>query len=164
MEDLLGQIRRALQANLYYAALFPVLALPDICGALESPDGEANKPKYAAWFDKWVAQRYRGTLTGDDCYYLRCSLLHQGTTRHAKSTYSRVLFLEPNTIGFAHNNILMDALNIDLPTFCADMIDGVEAWLPQAIALPHFQTNMSRFITRYPNGLRPYIVGVPVIA
>jgi hypothetical protein len=164
MEDLLGQIQRALQVNLYYAALFPTLALPDICGALESPDGEANKAKYIAWFDTWVAQNYPGTLTGDDCYYFRCSLLHQGTTHHSKSTYSRVLFLEPSVRGFAHNNILMDALNLDVPTFCADMINGVKAWLPQAQRLPHFQANMSRFISRYPNGLPPYIVGVPVIA
>ena len=36
MHDLLEQIEKALECNLYYLALQSTLALPDICGALES--------------------------------------------------------------------------------------------------------------------------------
>jgi len=63
-----------------------------------------------------------------------------------------------------HNCILNDALDIDVRIFCEDLVAAVEAWLPQAKSLPHFARNLSEFATRYPNGLRPYIVGVPVVA
>ena len=164
MRDLLGQIRRASGAGLYYAALFPALALPDICAALESDDGIATAPRYIAWFDKWVAPRYQGWFSGEDCYAFRCSLLHQGSTQHPRSRYARILFLEPGSGMVLHNNILNDALNIDVRIFCEDVAAGVEAWLPEAEELPHYRKNRDRFISRYERGLPPYIVGVPVIA
>ena len=36
MRDLLEQIERGLDQNLYYLALFSALSLPDICGAVDS--------------------------------------------------------------------------------------------------------------------------------
>jgi len=164
VRDLLAQIRTASATGLYYVALFPSLSLPDICGAIESLDGGATGPKYMAWFDKWVAPNYAGRLSGQDCYYYRCSLLHQGTTQHPRSTYARIIFVEPTVRGLQmHNNIMNDALNIDVRVFCEDILQGVEAWLPSAEQLSHFAANVAKFITRYPNGLAPYIVGVPVI-
>jgi hypothetical protein len=164
MRDLLAQVRAASAGGLYYAALFPALSLPDMCGALEAADGRANGQRYAAWFDRWVAHSYGGFLTGEDCYHFRCSLLHQGTTQHPSARYSRLLFLEPGGHGIVmHNNILNDALNIDVQIFCEDMVAGVEQWLPAAQQLPHFAANVQRFVTRYPGGLKPYIVGMPVI-
>ena len=164
MRDLLAQIRQASRAGLYYAALFPALALPDICAALESDDGIATGPRYISWFDKWVAARYDGSFSGHDCYAFRCSLLHQGSTQHPKSRYVRILFLEPGSDLVLHNNILNDALNIDVHIFCEDLAAGVEAWLPGAERLPQYRSNRDRFIARYERGLPPYIVGVPVIA
>ena len=165
MQDLLSQIRIASDDRLYYVALFSALALPDICGALEALDGQATGPRYAAWFDKWIAPKYAGSFSGQDCYHFRCSLLHQGSTQHPKGAFSRILFVEPgSTSGVFHNNILNDALNIDVSIFCGDMIEGVKAWLPGARDLPHFAANENRFVTRYRHGLAPYIVGLPVIA
>jgi hypothetical protein len=164
MQDLLEQIRRASEARLYYVSLMSALALPDICAALEAPDGLATGATYETWFDQHVAPRYRGFLTGADCYLFRCSFLHQGRTQHPKGTYSRILFLEPGTSGVMHNNIINDALNIDVRIFCEDLVSAVEAWLPQATKLPHFANNLSAFVTRHPGGLPPYITGIPVIA
>ncbi len=48
MQDFLDQIRAANQANLFYVALMSALALPDICGALESPDGRATAQRRRA--------------------------------------------------------------------------------------------------------------------
>lgn len=165
MQDLLAQIRTANSTGLYYVSLFSALALPDICAALESPDGLAKGPRYEAWFDRYLAPRYHGFLTGSDCYLFRCSLLHQGRTQHPKGTYSRILFVEPDGSGLVlHNNVLNDALNIDVRIFCEDLVTAVETWLPQARKLPYFAHNLSQFVRRYPNGLPPYIVGVPVVA
>ncbi len=164
MQDLLDQIRSASQAGLYFAALFPALALPDICGALESSDGLATGAKYTAWFDQHIAPRYRGSLTGRDCYLFRCSLLHQGKTVHPAGRYSRILLVEPGVQGIVmHNNVLHDALNIDIGSFCEDLTSAAEVWLPQARRLPHFAAHLAQFVTRYPSGLPPYIVGVPVV-
>lgn len=164
MQDLLQQIRAANAGGLYYVALFSALALPDICGGLEASDGITSKARYIDWFDRRVAPRYHGFLDGETCYQFRCSMLHQGTTRHPRSRYSRMLFIEPGMPGLLmHNNVLNDALNIDVRIFCEDVCSAVEAWLPAAQQHAHFQANIAKFVRRYPTGLPPYIVGPPVI-
>lgn len=164
MKDMLQQIRNASEARLYYVALFTALALPDICGALESNDGQANKQRFIAWFDAHVAPQYNGFLDGETCYNFRCSMLHQGSTQHSKSRYSRILFLEPGSSGLVmHNNILNDALNIDVQIFCEDLCKAVERWVTTAATQASFQANSARFVGRHPQGLAPYIIGTPVI-
>ena len=164
MRHLLEQIKKGLDNNLYYLSLFVALALPDICGAINSENGEAHRNKYIEWFNKYVAEKYNGFLSGEDCYYLRCSLLHQGSSQHIKSKYSRILFIEPAaTTNIFHCNILNDALNIDVRIFCNDIIEGVEKWLKEVEETELYRKNYSKFMRRYPHGLEPYINGVPVI-
>lgn len=165
MRDLLQQIELALQANLYYVSLLSALSVPDMCAALFSPDGQTSGAKYAAWFDQYVAQRYNGKLDGQTCYQFRCSLLHQGTTQHPSSQYSRILFIEPTGMhgSIAHNNVLEDVLNIDVRIFCRDIIVSANNWLTANQDTTTYRQNYSRFIQRYPNGIAPYISGVPVI-
>jgi hypothetical protein len=171
MEDFLSQIQAALAARLYYVGLFAALGLPDICAALESPTGEASGTGYRAWFDEHVAPSYCvGTnrvpsFTGEDAYYFRCSFLHQARSQHPKSTYMRILFVEPGTPGLLmHNNVINDALNIDVEHFCRDVILGVHSWLGGVTGTEPFESNYQRMMKRYPDGLRPYITGVPVIS
>jgi hypothetical protein len=165
MRDLLEQIRKGLDNNLYYLSLFVALSLPDICGAMNSTNGEACKYKYVDWFDRYVAGKYICMLDGEDCYRFRCSLLHQGSSQHPRSTYSRIIFVEPTaTTSVFHRNVLNDALNIDVRIFCNDIIEGVAEWLDEVENTALYQRNYSKFMMRYPNGLEPYIVGVPVIA
>lgn len=168
MRIFLEQIRTSLDSNLYYVALFAALAVPDICGAIDSDDGVASKNKYMEWFDKYVAPKYRSGntkyLTGEDCYYFRCSLLHQGSSQHLHSSFSRVLFVEPTaTTTVFHCNIMNDALNIDVRIFCDDIVAGAYEWLEKVSGTERFERNFNKFMRRYPQGLAPYIVGVPVI-
>lgn len=164
MQDIIQQIRAANRAGLYYVALFSALAIPDICAALESVDGQASKDKFIAWFNANIAPRYNGFLDGEACYYFRCSMLHQGSTQHPRGRYSRIIFVEPGSSGMLlHNNIMNDALNIDVRIFCEDVCAATEHWWPAASAQPEFQTNLARFVKRHPGGLAPYIVGLPVI-
>ena len=164
MDRLFNEITVAAENGLFYIALFGALALPDICGGMESADGRANEPKYIAWFDRWVAPRYQGMVSGQDCYGFRCSMLHQARACPHKGNFSRVIFLEPNTQGiFMHNNIFNDALNLDIGTFCRDLVEGARAWLPTVESTAQFKVNISAFMTRHANGIPPYIVGVPVI-
>lgn len=164
MQDIVDQTRAASAQGLYYVALFTALTLPDICGALEAGNGIATCQRYIDWFDRNVAPRYSSFLDGDACYRFRCSLLHQGTTQHPKSKYSRILFLEPGSSGMIlHNNVLNDALNINVRIFCEDICSAVETWLQTIQHSSEFEANMPKFVRRYPGGLAPYIVGVPVI-
>lgn len=165
MRDVLTQIGDGLRANLYYLSLFTALAIPDICGAIDSEDGLATKEGFIQWFDKYVGSRYAGFLTGEDCYYFRCSILHQGSTQHSRSGYLRILFVEPSaTSNVFHCNVMNDALNIDVRVFCMDIIQGALAWLHEVEDNSRFARNYAKFVKRYPDGLKPYIVGIPVIS
>ena len=165
MKDLLEQIQIGLEANLYYLSLFASLCIPDICGAIRSEDGLSTNDKYKDWFNEYVAEKYDGFLTGEDCYFFRCSLLHQGSSQHSKSGYSRVIFVEPSaSTNIFHCNILNDALNIDVRIFCYDIIEGAKAWLKKYEGTDIYKKNYGKFMSRYPNGLAPYIVGLPVIS
>jgi hypothetical protein len=164
MRDLLRQIDFGVKANLYYLSLFAALSIPDICAALSSPDGKTTGSRYAAWFDQNVAPKYQGRLDGQTCYQFRCSLLHEGNTVHPASQYKRVIFLEPGTnSNIFHNNVINDALNIDVRIFCYDIISSAEDWLSANEACTTFKSNSPKFIQRYANGLAPYFVGPPVI-
>ena len=169
MRDLLTQIEGAVGANAYYLALYAGLTIPDICGAMESEDGQATKAKYVAWFDKFVGGHYvvRGnpTLTGEVCYFYRCSVLHQGRAQHPRLGYSRIIFVEPGaTTHVFHNNVLMDALNIDVSLFCQQLVGGARKWLEEQEKSVNYTKNFAQFMQRYPDGLAPYMVGVPVVA
>ena len=168
MRDLLQQIELGLQANLYYLSLMAALSIPDMCAALSSTEGKTNGTRYADWFDQNVAPKYSGNLDGQTCYRFRCSLLHEGRTQHSASPYTRIFFLEPGANSnifhnclFTHSNVT--ALNIDVRIFCYDMVNSAKTWLAANEGTAIFQTNFSKFIQRYGNGLSPYVVGTPVI-
>jgi hypothetical protein len=166
MRDFLAQIRRGLDAKLYYLSLFSALAIPDICGAMGSKDGRATGENYEAWFDEYVTPEYpiyNNFLNGQDCWFLRCSLLHQGSSQHRKSTYERVIFVEPSSI-VLHCNVINDALNLHVEIFCTDLVGAAEKWLEENENTDLYKKNHDKFMRRYPDGLPPYIVGVPVIS
>ena len=164
MQELLNQIRVGLDNNLYYLSLFASLAVPDICGALTTENGIATKEGYIKWFDINVAQPNGYFLTGIDCYYFRCSMVHQGTTQHLSSLFQRIIFAEPgNTTNIFHNNIILNALNIDVVIFCNDIIDSAIKWFEAVQDDPNFKKNYELFVRRYADGLLPFIAGVPVI-
>jgi hypothetical protein len=183
MIDLLDQIEASLSSRQYYLSLFATLTVPDIAGALGSSDGIASGKRYAEWFDTWVHPAYIDTvrsnlpeqakqyadsmicpLSGEDCYRFRCSLLHQGTTQHPRSAFSRILFVEPGaTTTTMHYNVVKDALNIDLPLFCMETLAAARNWLTTVNGTEPFETNLIKFVQRYPAGLKPYISGAAVI-
>lgn len=183
MNTLIDQIEASLLSRQYFLSLYTTLTIPDIAGALSSENGEASGAKYAAWFEQWVRPRFferllasvpaehrhfmkpmENPLTGEACYRFRCSLLHQGSSQHPKSPFSRIVFIEPGaTTNVIHYGRLNDALCIDLGHFCQEVIAGARLWLQQAGSDQNYIKNYERFARRHPNGLSPYIVGVPVV-
>jgi hypothetical protein len=158
------QIEKALDAQFYYLAVVCALTLPDICSALESEDGTSTSTKYMAWCDTWFLDSYPN-LTSTDLWSLRCGVVHEGKLGHPKMQYSRVIFTFPIPSGNVfHNNILNGALNLDARIFCQDMINSVSCWYSQKKDDIYVKANLPRMIRLYPDGLPPYIVGVPVIS
>lgn len=170
MNELLDELDRVAEAGFCYVALSMALAIPDMCAALDSQNGETTRRKYIAWFDQWVSPKYtvgpdkRPSLSGETCYYYRCGMLHQGRAMHEKLGYSRILFIEPGRGLTMHNNVLNDALNIDVPMFVRSITSSARAWIQSKKGDGAFEQNLQYFMRRHKGGLPPYIVGVDVIS
>jgi len=74
-----------------------------------------------------------------------------------------MFFVEPRGGLVMHNNIMMDALNIDVRIFCRDLTESAIAWLRSVEGTEPYETNAKKSVQRYPNGLAPWVVGLPVI-
>lgn len=170
MKNLLKQIIDGLRHDFYYLSLFVSLSLPDICASLESNNGKTNGKKYINWFNNYVGAKYKPHFSGLECYYFRCSLLHQGSSQKPESKFSRFIFVEPSkTKKTFHKNIFYNkekkikVLNIDIQIFCLDIITGVEKWLREKEGTKNYKKNYKKFMRRYPDGFLPYFKGIAVI-
>ena len=135
MQSILSAIRHALKQKNWHAALFISMTLPDICCALEF--GSSDGQKYAQWFDNNLPT-YNGFLSGNDCYALRCSLLHEGkddiTEQKRREVLDHVLFLTCTS----HLNVFKDCIidgvaesfvQLNVGSFCEDFCLTTENWL-----------------------------------
>lgn len=114
------------------------------------------------WFEAHVPDPYR-RLSADDAYHLRCGILHQG--RASSDQYEAIVFTLPDGRGNVfHNNIMGNALNLDLVTFCTDVLNAAETWWQSAKDADPVAANAEHLVQLRPGGLAPYIVGVPVLA
>lgn len=163
MESLLNEIERALELELYYLAIVLALTLPDICAALEDPNGVTRGEYYKAWYNKYFAIKYP-SITDNDCWSLRCGVVHQGRCGHPNMQYDRVVFTMPGAPAVLHNNFINGALNLDIELFCQDMIDTVRDWYNAQQNNPNVKSNLPHLVRYRPKGLAPYVVGMPVIA
>jgi hypothetical protein len=161
MYEILDQINAVNKAGHYYVALFSALALPDICGALESPDGESSKDRYISWYDRHIVS---GLARGQDIYYFRCSLLHLSRTDPPKSQFSRIIFMEPRNTTYVFDNCIVGgALMVDVHNFVTALVTATRIWLKSVESSMIFKNNYKKIIIRYPNGLAPFLTDVPVI-
>lgn len=165
MEYLLKQIEKALMFKMYTVALQSTITLPDICGALQSNDGIAKDSKYAKWFNKYMKDKT--CLTAHECYKFRCCLLHQGISYRNDKAIKRVIFVYPNScLKIDNSNFITtnnEALCIDLVTFCSNMISAVRQWEKDMEGNANYLKNYQHLINYHPNGISPFIVGIPVI-
>lgn len=107
------ELDRCESTKCYWALLHVVVALPDVCAALESTAGDAgNGGPYRAWCKEHFTGRY---LTPDDRYAIRCALLHQGRTTPDRGTWLSYSFVQPSPSGQrVHNWVTPSERNITL--------------------------------------------------
>lgn len=165
LESVLDEIERALAARLYYAATAVALTLPEICESLAHPKGSLKGEsyvRYKAWYDAYVAAKIP-ELTGEDCYSLRCGVLHQGRLGRPGMDYARIIFTSRDQGFFMHRNIFNDALNLDVATFCQDMISGARSWYKVHKNDEKVVEHMPLLFRWRQEGMLPYISGMPVL-
>lgn len=127
-------IRTSLRNENWFAALYMALTMPDICGSLENPSS-GSRARFESWFERYLGNLYSSDLlSASDCYYLRCSALHEGLPRHNKSQAKRFAFLAPVPniqmhCCFSEQKEGEFVLLLQVDLFCTHIVQGVEKWL-----------------------------------
>lgn len=128
MERFITAINEAILNKNWFSWLFLALCMPDICGSLETP-GKLVWERYKEWFNKYLSHKYGTMFSAEDCYYFRCSCLHEGLDSHNKLTHERIHFIVPPPHGnIVHLNTLNDVLQMQIDLFCTDISDAVNNW------------------------------------
>lgn len=135
MQKIINSVYKALDNQNWHAALFVSLTLPDICAALEYE--KTSGKGYSKWVEENLTQ-YKGFLSGNDCYALRCALLHQGKDDVSDQKKQEVLEHYVFLTKGAHCNLFKDCvfngekksfLQLNVQIFCKDVCKAVEVWL-----------------------------------
>lgn len=166
MQNFIEATRKAINNKNWYGALFIALTLPDICGKLEFPELSSEK-RYKDWFDRYMGAKYQYNdnifLSSNDCYALRCALLHEGsddiTQQRCQKVLEKFLFIsEGPHCNYMQNNYVNSqrvktTLQLRVDKFCEDICDSVELWLKDMSA-------DAVIINRIKNTIKVYDQGV----
>lgn len=104
----------------------------------------------AAWMDRQPLIPYV-SLSGRDCYALRCAITHQGSDQTDRQAAADVLrrfeFVASSidAINF-HNNLSGDQLQLDVTKFCNEICEAVIAWEAQTSGDPGIEAEKSRLL------------------
>lgn len=140
MDYLFKEIKKTLSDENFYAALFMILTVPDICLSIKM--GKHVGADYERWFDKNMPQ-YKGYMSGKDCYAFRCAILHEGKSDVlnqskkdiidkfeilSKKESSHLIYMRGNT----YNGVIQATkLILNLHTFCNDLINSAEKFIEE---------------------------------
>lgn len=144
MERYTRSIEKALKDKNWYAALALALALPDICANVCSPN-EGSQKRYVKWYNRYLLPKYTRYvgpdkeetvfLVGEDCYALRCALLHEGshdiTEQRARKVVEDFSFVVPPEGWTVHMNQNNNSLQLQVDVFCKDVCEAVRQWLAE---------------------------------
>lgn len=136
-------VRLALSDSNWYGALTIALTLPDICGRLEYPT-DTSKKRYVNWYNRYLLPTYTSNvgnntthvfLSGEDCYALRCSYLHEGiddiTAQNARKALDNFHFVSPRQGWYIHRNQVNGTLQLQVDKFCEELCTAVEEWMQE---------------------------------
>jgi hypothetical protein len=122
------EMERCRQSKAYWALLHVTVCIPDICAALESPDGEANRSRYITWSDKYLPDPL---LSGAERYRMRCTVLHQGRAALGQpGRYTGFSFAQPASTGQVdHRRVQGSTLILDVGELSKEAEAGVGRWI-----------------------------------
>jgi len=169
LESIFNDVRRAIDAALYYPALAVALTVPEICITLcWDRDMMVKEKHYKDFIDTYSTPQELG-VDGLGCYRLRGGVIHRGNASgHPKFAGTHVLFTTPEAIAKIHALTIQvgdkSAAMFDLDMFCSGMIQAAKRWYEKHKDHPKVVENLPRLLSLRPFGLSPFVVGVPVIA
>lgn len=162
MDWILEEMESGLSSGHYFLALMMALTIPDICAALESKNGKSSSPAYKAWYQNHLSEAYK--IAANDCWNLRCSLLHQGRSDNPNSEVERVIFTLPHRDQIVlHNNRIDKVVQIDLVGFCLAMSAAARRWFDATKENETVRRNLERLVRHYPDGFPGRFAGVEAI-
>lgn len=163
LDEIMEEIDRALDAGFFYLAVATTLTLPDICVSLSETDGRSNGARYAAWCDANLTDGF-GFVTGQDLFSFRCGVSHNGRFGDLKHNVARVVFSLPFGGNRFINMQINDAFVYSVEDFCRNIMRAVRAWYAANSGVARVVQNLERMGQYRPEGLAPYIGGMPVLA
>jgi hypothetical protein len=118
------EMDRCVSAACYFALLHVILALPDVCAALETPGAHIGE-RYRAWCRRYLNDPL---VSPDEFYKLRCALLHQGQAV-GSGRYSTYSFAVQSGVS-VHRLVVPAEKNITLDPrhMATEMRRAVELW------------------------------------
>lgn len=158
----INEIRRALDLELYNCALSLALTLPDICGKVESPTESSNK-RYKLWFDKYAKHLFTSPttklpenvtidyiiFTAEECWALRCALLHAGNYDVKKTTLSKIDLHAHKKGKDNYSHILRDShyADFDVIFICEKLCNAAEQYYMESNNKTNFSNDEIRIDT-----------------
>ncbi len=126
----LDEMERCERSGCYWALLHLVVVIPDICGALEAPTGEATKAGYVDWCRRMLPPAPPAPLTPEERYEMRCILLHQGRTLASKGRYTYFKFIPPQPPGVKLHGVQQatDQITLDVVELSTEMKKALRDW------------------------------------
>ncbi|WP_396615549.1 hypothetical protein ACHZ97_14850 [Lysobacter soli] len=168
MQAITKDVRLALDAKLWRAALALALTIPDVCARLQ---GEKGRSAYVRWFDAHVGDRYRRPIgpqqreyifmDGRDAYALRCAYLHQQSLDTDEQEIKHVVDKFKLTISPAGFPIHLnggDPLQVDVRILCEDICAGADAWAEQHAGDKAMQERMQGLASFLDLGSGPFSI------
>lgn len=159
---LLNQINQAATGGLHLVAIGMAVALPALCASLAQEDGRSQGKEYKDWCAANLGPEF-GFVSPDDLYSMRCGVLHQGRYGDLQHSVARVIYTLPGMTSFT-NCKMNDAYVYGVVEFCKNMCEAAYRWYEGCRDDPIVKANSARMMRYYPEGLAPYIVGMPVLA
>lgn len=158
--------RKAIEQDNLYSALSLALMVPDICGSLEDPGPGKSKRRYTEWYTQWALPKFtsaspRGEIavfvSADDCYQLRCSLIHSGSAeieQNKGSLLDRFVFCDKSigthlTLmrGNMVNGVLQDSvLQLKADKFSEAMYDAADEWDAASVGNVNIQSEKRKLL------------------
>lgn len=163
LRPIFAEIEAAIGHGLFWLALTSALTIPGICSALESERHWSGRDEYIDWYNRYLKQRF-SYLTPEDCYSLRCGVVHKGTSGiHAPGKkYKRVIFTLPVGITIVEG-LFDEVLQFDAVKFCRTIVIACEDWYSDHRDHDFVRRNSMDIFRYHPDGLAPYIKGLPII-
>jgi hypothetical protein len=149
--------RAALGADNLYAALSLALTLPDICGSLEDPGEGKSRLRYVRWCKQWLQPVYTSNimgkevvfLTAEQCYKLRNSLIHSGSSDVRTDGLQHIAFVAWENMHRIKTN---EVMLLSTAIFSRDVYAAVDAWDAATAANRQVQIEKDRLLKIHTEG------------